>query len=105
MKKFSQISQLNDSNKNTVSCDCYDLDDFNKVVVTKQDLAVLISTFLHSVPTLMKLLLLSPLCMNDVFKLADQNTTATKTSLFKFSQPLRKTHHGQKSLSYVAPSI
>ena len=41
MKKFSQISQLNDSNKNTVSCDYYDLDDFNKVVVTKQDLAVL----------------------------------------------------------------
>ena len=43
--------------------------------------------------------------MNDVFKLADQNTTATRTSLFKLSQPLRKTNHGQKSLSYVAPSI
>ena len=41
MKKFSQISQLNDPNKNTVSCDYYDLNDFNKVIVTKQDLAVL----------------------------------------------------------------
>ena len=41
IKKFSQISQLNDSNENTVSCDYYDLNDFNKVIVTKQDLAVL----------------------------------------------------------------
>ena len=43
--------------------------------------------------------------MNDVFKPAGQNTTATKTSLFKLSQPLRKTNHRQKSLSYVTPSI
>ena len=40
-KKFSQISQLEDPNKNTVTCDYYDLNDFNKVIVTKQDLAVL----------------------------------------------------------------
>ena len=46
---------------------------------------------------------LGPLYMNDVFKLADQNTSATRTSLFKLL--LRKTNHGQKSLSYVAPSI
>ena len=43
--------------------------------------------------------------MNDAFKLAGQNTTATRTSSFKFSQPLRKANHGRKSLSYVAPSI
>ena len=43
--------------------------------------------------------------MNDVFKLSDQNTTATRTSFFKLSQPLTKTNHGQKSLSYVTPSI
>ena len=48
---------------------------------------------------------LSPLYMNDVFKQVSQNTTATRTSLFKLSQPLRKTNHGQKHLSYVAPSI
>ena len=41
MKKFSQISQLNDSNENTVRCDYYDLNGFDKVIVTKQDLAVL----------------------------------------------------------------
>ena len=41
MKKISQISQLNDPNENTVSCDYYYLIDFNKVIVTKQDLAVL----------------------------------------------------------------
>ena len=42
---------------------------------------------------------LSPLYMNNVFKLADQNTTASRTSLFKLGQPLKKTNHGQKSLS------
>ena len=48
---------------------------------------------------------LRPLYMNDVFKLADENTTATRTCLLKLNQPLRKTNHGQKSLLYVAPSI
>ena len=48
---------------------------------------------------------LSPLYMNDVFELAGQKTTATRISLFRLSQPLRKTNHGQKSLSYVALSI
>ena len=43
--------------------------------------------------------------MNNVFKSSGQNTTATRTSLFKISQPLQKTNHGQKGLSYVAPSI
>ena len=43
--------------------------------------------------------------MNDAFKLAGQNTTVTRASLFKLSQALRKTNHGQKSCSYVAPSI
>ena len=41
MKKISQISHLNDPNENTVSCEYYDLNDFNKVIATKQDLAVL----------------------------------------------------------------
>ena len=48
---------------------------------------------------------LSPLYMNGVFKPAGQNTTVTRTSLFKLSQPLRKTNHGEKSLSYVASNI
>ena len=47
----------------------------------------------------------SPLYMNDVFKPAGENTTATRTSLFKLSHPLRKTNHGQKCISYKAPSI
>ena len=41
--------------------------------------------------------------MSDVFKPAGQNTTTT--SLFKLTQSLWKTNHGQKSLSYVEPSI
>ena len=44
-------------------------------------------------------------CMSNVFKSAGQNTTSTRTSLFKFSQPLWKTNDRQKSVSYVAPSI
>ena len=48
---------------------------------------------------------MSPLYMNDVFELAGQNTSSTKTSLFKLCQPLQKANRGQKSLSYVAPSI
>ena len=40
MKKFSQISQSNGPGENTVSCDYYDLNDFNKFTVT-QDLAAL----------------------------------------------------------------
>ena len=43
--------------------------------------------------------------MNDIFQPAGQNTSATRTSLFKLSQPLQKTNHGQKILLYVAPSI
>ena len=35
MKKFSQISQLNDTDENIVSCDYYDVSDFNKVTVIK----------------------------------------------------------------------
>ena len=50
-KRFSQISRLNDANENTVSCDYYDLNDFNKVIVTKEDLVV-ISTSRSSVSTL-----------------------------------------------------
>ena len=42
--------------------------------------------------------------MNDGFKPTGQNTNATRTSLFKLRQPLRKTNHRQKCLSYVAPS-
>ena len=43
--------------------------------------------------------------MNDVFKLAGQNTATTRTSLFKLIQPLQKTKHEQNSLSDVTPSI
>ena len=42
MKSFSQINQLNDPRGNTVSCNYYDLNDFNKDIVTKQNLAVLL---------------------------------------------------------------
>ena len=48
---------------------------------------------------------LNPLYKNEVFNLAGQNTTAARTSLFKLSQAMRKNNHGQKCLSYMAPSI
>ena len=43
--------------------------------------------------------------MHDVFKPAAQNTTATKTYLFKLSHPFLKTNHGQIIISYMAPRI
>ena len=43
-----------------------------------------------------------PLYINGVHT-AVQNTSVTSTSLFKSSQPLRKTNHRQKILSYVTP--
>ena len=43
--------------------------------------------------------------MSDILKMADQNTSATRASLFKLSQPLRETNRGKKSLSYVAHRI
>ena len=41
MKKFSKIIQLNENKENT-SRDYYDLNDSNKVIVTKQDFSVLL---------------------------------------------------------------
>ena len=65
MKKFSQISQLNDSNDNTVSWDYYDLIDFSKVIVTKQDLAVLCLNIFSLISHINELkLLLSSLKLN-----------------------------------------
>ena len=43
--------------------------------------------------------------MNDAFKLASQPNTTARASLLKLNQPLRKTNHGQKSISYIAPII
>ena len=45
---------------------------------------------------------LNALYMNDVFKPADQNITATRTS---FRKHLQKINYGQKIISYVAPRI
>ena len=47
---------------------------------------------------------LSPLYMNDVFKPAGQNTTATRTYLFKLSQPLQKNNHRQKK-SFICGTL
>ena len=47
----------------------------------------------------------SPPYMSDVFKPAGQPNTTTRASLLKLSQPLRKTNHGQNSISYIAPII
>ena len=46
---------------------------------------------------------LSPLCMNDIFVTSGQNTLATRTTLFKLSQPFKKSNNGQKCHSHLAP--
>ena len=43
--------------------------------------------------------------MNDVFKPAGQPNTTTRASLPKLNQPLRRTNHGQKNISYISPII
>ena len=45
----------------------------------------------------------SPPYMNDVFKPAGQPNTATRGSLLKLRQPLRRTNHGQKNISNIPP--
>ena len=47
----------------------------------------------------------SPPYMNDVFKPAGQTSTTTRESLLKLNQPMRRTNHGQKNISYTAPII
>ena len=43
--------------------------------------------------------------MNDVFKPAGQSNTATRASLLKLNQYLRRTNHGQNNIFYIAPII
>ena len=43
--------------------------------------------------------------INDVSKPSRKPSTTTRVSLLKLHQPLRKTDHAQKSISYIAPTI
>ena len=43
--------------------------------------------------------------MNDVFKQTGHPSNNTRASLLKLDHPLRKTNHGQNTLSYIAPNI
>ena len=43
--------------------------------------------------------------MKDVFKPVGQLNTTPRASLLKLNQPLRKTNHGQKNISYIASII
>ena len=42
---------------------------------------------------------------NDVLKQAGHPNTNTRASFLKQSQPLRKSNHGQNTLSFIAPNI
>ena len=86
-EKINPNSQLNDPNENTVSCDYYDLNDFNKVIVRKQDLAVLhlnISSLISHINELK--LLLSSLNLNfDIICISESRIT-------KFNLPTSNIH-------------
>ena len=43
--------------------------------------------------------------MKDVFKPAGQPNTTTWASLLKLNQPLQRTNHGHKNISYIAQII
>ena len=80
MKKFSQISQLNDPNENTVSCDYYDLNDFNKVIVTQKILVVL-HLIISSLSINKLKLLLSSLNLNfDIICISESRITKSNLS-------------------------
>ena len=41
MSRFKQVNQLADQSENSISCDYYDVDDFNKIVINQSDLTVI----------------------------------------------------------------
>ena len=41
MSRFKQVNQLSDQSENSISCDYYDVDDFNKIVISQSDLTVI----------------------------------------------------------------
>ena len=41
MSRFKQVNQLFDQSENSISCDYYDVDDFNKIVINQSDLTVI----------------------------------------------------------------
>ena len=41
MSRFKQVNQLFDRSENSISCDYYDVDDFNKIVINQSDLTVI----------------------------------------------------------------
>ena len=41
MSHFKQVNQLFDRSENSISCDYYDVDDFNKIVINQSDLTVI----------------------------------------------------------------
>ena len=46
-----------------------------------------------------------PLYLSDVYNQSDQGQINTRSSFLKLNQPLRRTSYGQRSLSYLTPSI
>ena len=41
MHRFKQVNQLVDQSENSISCDYYEVDDFNKIVINQSDLTVI----------------------------------------------------------------
>ena len=48
---------------------------------------------------------ITPVLRSNVFKPAGQPNTTTRASLLKLNQLLRRTNHGQRNISYIAPII
>ena len=41
MSRFKQVNQFANQSENSISCDYYDVDDFNKIVINESDLTVI----------------------------------------------------------------
>ena len=43
MSRFKQVNRLFDQSENSKSCDYYDIDDFNKIVINQSDLTTILT--------------------------------------------------------------
>ena len=43
MSRFKQVNRLFDQSENSKSCDYYDVDDFNKIVINQSDLTTILT--------------------------------------------------------------
>ena len=88
MHKFHQLNNLLDQSENTISCDYYDLEEFQKIKIKQQGLSLLhlnISSFFYHINDLLNILALlntkfDVICITETW-LSHKNLLTTNTEL------------------------